>query len=44
MKNIRSQQEKHELTFEQVHLIGHGVGAHIAGDVGHDIKPKKITG
>uniref|UniRef100_A0AAR5Q9D1 Lipase domain-containing protein n=2 Tax=Dendroctonus ponderosae TaxID=77166 RepID=A0AAR5Q9D1_DENPD len=34
----------HELTFQQVHLIGHGVGAHIAGYVGKSLKPHKITG
>ncbi|KAH1009901.1 hypothetical protein HUJ04_002197 [Dendroctonus ponderosae] len=37
-------QTNHELTFQQVHLIGHGVGAHIAGYVGKSLKPHKITG
>ncbi|CAG9766413.1 unnamed protein product [Ceutorhynchus assimilis] len=36
--------ESHNVTLEQVHLIGHGVGAHIAGYVGHELKVKKISG
>ncbi|XP_066245218.1 pancreatic lipase-related protein 2-like [Euwallacea similis] len=36
--------EYHKLALDQVHIIGHGVGAHIAGYVGRLMELKKITG